>query len=146
MLRRRIGDKQFLAMLGELRRGYEYQAVTTEQFRELARKYQPPQSPDPKLESFFDEWVYGTGIPTLRLKTTVSGKPPDVKLSGSVTQTDVEESFSVPVPIEVQLGKGKSVTYWVRTGDEPVAFTLKLRQVPAKVVLDPSGTVLAVRK
>ena len=147
MLRRRMGDRQFLAMLGELRRQYEYRTVSTDQFRQLARKFLPPESSDDGLESFFDEWVYGTGIPTLRLKYSVSGKAPAVKLSGTVEQSDVDEGFSALVPIEVQVGKSaKSVTHWVRTGDEPTSFTVDLRQAPSKVTLDPSGSVLAVKK
>jgi aminopeptidase N len=138
-----MGDKQFLAMLGELRREYEYKTITIEEFRQLACKYLPPKFPDPKLENFFDEWVYDTGIPSLKLKYSISGKAPAVKLSGTVTQTDVGESFSVPVPVEIQFGKAKSMTHWVRTGEEAVSFSLTLRQAPTKVVLDPTGTVLA---
>jgi hypothetical protein len=146
MLRRRIGDGQFLAMLGELRRQYEYRAISTDEFRQLAGKFLPRKSSGEDLESFFDEWVYGTGIPTLKLKYSVSGAAPAVKLSGTVAQSDVDEGFSALVPIEVQVGKTKSVTQWVRTGDEPASFTLNLRQAPAKVTLDPSDSVLAVKK
>ena len=48
-------------MLAELRRRYEWKTISTEQFRELAAEYLPPHSPDPKLETFFEQWVYGTG-------------------------------------------------------------------------------------
>ena len=64
---RRLGDDRFIAMLGELRRRYEGKTISTEQFRQLAAEFLPPKSPDPKLEAFFDQWVYGTGIPTLKL-------------------------------------------------------------------------------
>ncbi len=66
MLRRRMGDDRFLAMLAEMLKRYERSEITTEQFRLLAAEFMPPKSDDPKLESFFDQWVYGTGIPTLK--------------------------------------------------------------------------------
>jgi hypothetical protein len=146
MLRRRMGDKRFLAMLGELRRRYEYRAITTGQFRDLASAFMPPGVPDASLENFFDQWVYGTGIPNLKLNYSVSGRPPAVKLSGAVTQTEVGEDFSVPVPIQIRLRRGKPVTQWVRTGSEPATFVVKLNQLPTKVLVDPDGTVLAVKK
>ena len=119
MLRRRMGDAQFTKMLAELRRRYEWKTIDTEQFRLLCAEFLPPKSPDPKLENFFDQWVYGTGIPTLKLTYSVKGKPGAWKLTGTVTQSDVPDDFSVTVPVEIQTGRGKVVRQ-IRTGSEPV--------------------------
>jgi hypothetical protein len=146
MLRWRTGDERFLAMLGELRRRYQYRAITTEQFRLLAAQFLPARSPDPQLEAFFDQWVYGTGIPTLKFNHSVRGQAPSLRISGTVTQSDADEDFSVYVPIEVQFGKGRSVTHWVRTVAGPAPFSLTVRQAPSKILLDPANSVLAVRK
>ena len=146
MLRWRTGDERFLAMLGEMRRRYQYRAITTEQFRLLAAQFLPARSPDPQLEAFFDQWVYGTGIPTLKFNHSVRGKAPSLRISGTVTQSDADEDFSVYVPIEVQFGKGRSVTHWVRTVAGPAPFSLTVRQAPSKILLDPANSVLAVRK
>ncbi len=142
MLRRRMGDDRFWAMLAALRKEYERKSISTEEFRALAARFLPPQSPDRTLENFFDEWVYGTGIPSLKLSYSVKGKAPDVRLTGTVTQSDVDEGFSVPVPVEIQLGRGKTLTHWVRTANGPVHFSVALRQPPSKVLLDPSLSVL----
>jgi hypothetical protein len=141
MLRRRMGDEKFLAMLAELRRRYEWKSITTEQFRELAAGFLPPKSQDPKLEAFFNQWVYGTGIPQLKMSWSLKGKAPAFKVTGTVTQAEVPDDFSVPVPIEIQFAKGKQV-YWVQSADEPVTFSVPVRQAPSKVLLDPSQTVL----
>ena len=146
MLRWRTGDERFLAMLGEMRRRYQYRAITTEQFRLLAAQFLPARSPDPQLEAFFDQWVYGTGIPTLKFNHSVRGQAPSLRISGTVTQSDADEDFSVYVPIEVQFGKGRSVTHWVRTVAGPAPFSLTVRQAPSKILLDPANSVLAVRK
>ena len=142
MLRRRMGDAQFLKMLAELRRRYEWKTVSTEEFRSLCAEFLPAQSPDPKLEDFFDQWVYGTGIPTLKIKYSVTGKAPNFQLKGTVTQTDVPDDFSVLVPVEIQTGRGKPVVKQVRTGSEPAAFSLGVAAVNAKAVLDPGLSVL----
>ena len=144
MLRALVGDDRFFAMLGELRRRYEWKTVSTEQFRQLAAEFLPPRSPDPKLEAFFEQWVYATGIPTLKLSYSAHGQPPAVKLTGTISQTDVDSEFSAPVPVEIYCGRNKQVK-WLRTSSSPVAFTVELKQTPTKVSLDTSN-ILAVYK
>ena len=146
MLRSRLGDERFMKMLSELARRYRYLPLSTEQFRILAAEFVPPKSGDPKLESFFEQWVYGTGIPTLKMAYTTSGKPPAVKVRGTVTQSEVDDDFSAYVPVEVQLPGKQIITRWVQTSSEPVAFTIDLKQAPSKVTLDPSGSILSNRK
>jgi hypothetical protein len=142
MLRRRMGDERFLAMLADLRKEYERKALSTEDFRLLAARFLPPDSQDPQLENFFDQWVYGTGIPSLKMSYTVKGKAPALRLNGTITQSDVESGFSVLAPVEIQLGHGKSLTHWVQTADGTVTFSVPLKQAPGKVQLDPESSVL----
>jgi aminopeptidase N len=142
MLRRRMGDERFLKMLGELRHRYEWKALDTEAFRALCAEFLPPGSADPKLENFFDQWVYGTGVPTLKLTFSVKGKPGAYRLTGTVTQSDVPDDFSIGVPVEIQKGRGKSVVQQVRTGSDPAPFTVSVSSPTAKAVLDPGWSVL----
>ena len=142
MLRRRLGDEKFLAMMKELLKRFDRAEITTEQFRQLAAEFLPPNSQDPKLEAFFDQWVYGTGIPSLKLNYTVKGTAPALKLSGTLTQSDVDSDFSALVPVEIRLAPGRTITQWVRSGNEPATFTVALKQAPLKVTLDPNHGVL----
>jgi aminopeptidase N len=142
MLRGRMGDQKFLALLAEISKRYDRKDITTEEFRLLAAEYLPPKSDDPKLESFFEQWVYGTGIPTVKLTWTVKGVAPNVKLTGTVTQSGVDEDFSATVPVEVTVARGKTVTQWVRSADVPVTFTMALKAAPLKVALDPHYALL----
>ena len=142
MLRRRMGDQQFLAMLADLRKEYERKPLSTEDFRLLAARFLPAQSGDPQLENFFDQWVYGTGIPSLKLNYSVKGKAGALRLNGTVTQSDVDSDFSVLAPVEIQLGHGKTLTHWVQTADGGVTFSVALPSAPGKVQLDPNSSVL----
>jgi hypothetical protein len=141
MLRRRMGDAQFGKMLMELRRRYEWKTLDTEQFRLLCAEFLPKGSPDPQLGNFFDQWIYGTGIPALKINYSVKGKPGALKLTGTLSQSDVSDDFSAIVPVEIQTGKGK-VVQQVRTGPEPVAFSVRVTLQSAKAVLDPGLSVL----
>ena len=86
--------------------------------------------------------MYGTGIPNLKLTYVVRGKAPALKLVGTLTQSEVDDEFSVLTPVEVQLGRGQSVTHWVRSASAPVTFTIALKQAPVKVTLDPHHAIL----
>lgn len=142
MLRRRLGDERFLSMLGRLRKEREFRTVTTEEFRELAAQALPPKSFDPQLEAFFDQWVYSTGIPSIKMTSSVQGQAPQVRVSGVLMQSDVPDDFSAWIPIQIQFGKGKPTVRWVRTATGRVPFSFTVRQTPSKVVLDPDRSVL----
>lgn len=138
MLRRRMGDENFLKALGEARRRFEWKPLDTDAFRLLCAQFMPAGSKDAKLENFFDQWVYGTGVPTLKLSYSVKG----TKLTGTVTQSDAPDDFSVAVPVEIQTGKGKLVQTVRTSSDEPVTFSVNVVSPNAKAVLDPGWSVL----
>ena len=144
MLRALMGEERFVSMLSELRRRYEWKTISTNEFRELAAGFLPPKSPDAKLEGFFDQWVYGTGIPTLKLSYSTQGRPPAVKLTGTVSQSDVDSEFSVQVPVEIECGRAHQVK-WIRTSSSAVPFAVTLPQMPTKVVLNTSNILAAYR-
>ena len=142
MLRRRMGDEPFVAMLREVLKRYDRQEITTEQFRRTAAEFMPPKSDDATLESFFEQWIYGTGIPSLKLTYSLKGNAPQLRVVGTVMQTEVDENFTVLVPVEIQLARGRTITHWVRSAQEPVMFSVAVSQAPLKVSLDPHYAVL----
>jgi hypothetical protein len=146
MLRRYMGDDRFARLLAELPKRYSGSVVTTEGFRHTAAEFLPSKGTDPYLENFFESWVYGTGIPALKLDYSVRGKAPTLRVNGTVRQSGVDEEFSPDIPIEVQSGKGAAeVVKWVRTGDSPAGFTLAVKQPGVKLNV-PLQSVLAVRR
>jgi hypothetical protein len=137
MLRRRLGDQRFMAFLREVATRYRFAPVTTEQFRELAARYTPSKSPDPALKTFFENWVYGTGIPSVKLAYAMRG----LKLTGTLAQRGVEDDFTTLVPVEVQTGRQRAV-YWLSTGSEAVPFSIPLKAPPTKVSLLASDCLM----
>jgi hypothetical protein len=97
-----------------------------------------------RLDWFFDEWVYGTQIPRYRFGYQLS--PADgggVKLHVTLTQSEVDEHFSMLVPISADFGKGM-----VRIGQIGIAgnstrnVDVLLPASPKKVVLNASKEIL----
>jgi hypothetical protein len=78
----------------------------------------------------------------LKLSFALKGKAPDLRLVGTVTQSDVDPDFNTLAPVEIQVARGQTITEWVRTGREAAMFTVPLKQAPLKVALDPHYAVL----
>lgn len=142
MLRRRLGDEKFLSLLHDVSERYRFSSISTEQFRQLAAAYMPPKSADRTLETFFENWVYGVGIPSVKLTYSWHAS----KLTGTLTQSgDVTDDFTAFVPVDVQVGKQKTV-YWLPTGSDPMPFSIPMAAPPAKVALAPSDCLIAASK
>lgn len=135
MLRRRLGDQAFFRMLKELRRRYEFRTVTTQEVAALVRELRPADVPASSIDTFFENWVYRTGVPALKIHYTTKGVAPAVIITGTVEQSGVEDDFSVDVPVEIQLAKGVSRTVWVRTGFEGRQFSITVPQLPLSVAI-----------
>jgi hypothetical protein len=141
MLHARMGDENFWKMLAELRRRYERKNLTTEGFRELCAEFMPAGVPDPKLRSFFDQWVYGMGVPRLKFTSAMKGSPGALRVTGVLSQSGVSEDFSADFPVEVQY-RGKKSIKWVESSSEPVSFSVAIGGRPERVDLDPGGQFL----
>jgi len=142
MLRMRLGDDRFQEFLAELCRKYRFQTLSTDQFRMMAAKFLPAGSKDATLETFFDSWVYGTGIPTLRLKYAIRG----TRVTGTVEQSGVADDFSALAPVEIRTGSQKTVLEWVETGSDPTQFSRLLQEKPLVVALQPETTLATIRR
>jgi hypothetical protein len=127
MLRRQMGEAQFAALLREACKRYQFHTLSTEQFLSLAEQFAPKKM---NLKSFFDTWVYGTGIPAVNIEYAING----LKVTGTLAENDVAEDFAASIPVEVQTGRQKSV-YWLTAGTEPVPFSITLKQPATKVTL-----------
>ena len=74
MLRRRLGDERFMKMLAELRRRYEFRSISTEDLRALAKEFVPPKTSPDSIDSFFENWVYSTGVPSVETEICGEGR------------------------------------------------------------------------
>jgi hypothetical protein len=133
MLRLRMGDQRFLKMLNELCRRYAYKPLSTDAFRKVAEEFMPPGPSKSSLEGFFETWVYGTGVPSIKVAFSAKGKPPNVRVTGTVTQSDVDEDFSADVPVEIQFTGSAPIFKWVRTSSDPVSFSIAAKRPPTRV-------------
>ena len=103
-------DKAFIAMMHDFVERHRERAATTESFKAIAEKHMTKAMDferNGRLDWFFDEWVYGTQVPRYHFEYQVAaadgGK---VKVHMTVTQSEVDEHFAMPVPVFADFGKG----------------------------------------
>lgn len=104
-------DLRFQTMMKDFVQTYFNQDVSTEDFKQIVEKHMTREmnvTGDGKMDWFFNEWVYGTEVPSYQFEYTLSS---DGVLSGRVTQSGVSDSFEMVVPVYVDFGKG-----WIRLG------------------------------
>ncbi len=106
------GDQQFKAMMQDFVNTYRGKAATTEEFKAVVEKHMTPTmdaAENKKMDWFFDEYVYGTQLPTQRVDYANfdTGPDGDVVMAIKISQSGVTDKFRMPVPIYLELADGK---------------------------------------
>lgn len=143
-------DDRFFEMLRAFAEAYQGQNPSTEDFLKEASRFMTPAMDldgNHRLDWFFDDWVYGTGIPTYKLssktKRAAGGR---YEIEGSIEQSGVPEDFEMPVPIVAVRGKDKRVLLGrVVVGDAGGRFRFAARFKPSRVEIDTQN-LLALAK
>ena len=126
-------DTKFSAMLREFVDAYGGKPASTWDFKRLAEKYA-----DKKLDWFFDEWVFGTGVPSYSADYKIEALGTGFSVDGVIKQSGVPEGFVMQVPVyadDVYLGS-------VAVGDSEGDFRFRLAKRPERIVIDPERTIL----
>ncbi|MBV9500300.1 MAG: hypothetical protein JO138_13085 [Acidobacteriaceae bacterium] len=135
MLRARLGSEKFRKLQRLMLKEFANLPITNEDIRRLASQCVAPGDPDPSLSSFFDTWIYGTGLPKLALHR--SNRHYDLEIS------NVDEDFTVDVPISCISQSGRRRTQWIRgiAGSNPVKLTPDTKSCE----LPPENSFLYIR-
>lgn len=140
-------DKNFITMMHDFVETHKDHAASTESFRAVVQKHMTPVmdlAHNGSMDWFFKEWVYETELPkyqfTYQVTPIANGHS---KVSMTLTQTGVSDSFVMAVPVFIELKKK-----WVRIGQIPVTgnhsqtVDTELPVVPASVKIDAFNEIL----
>ena len=140
-------DDRFKILLRDFVSSYAGGLVETADFQKIVNKHMPREldlEGNRKLDWFFDQWVYETGIPTYRLDSSfATTKSGGVVLKGRIKQDNVSEYFMMPVEVFGHFGPNRVVRIGrvVAAGKE-TDFRLNLKTRPQKVTLDENRQIL----
>ena len=110
---RKTGDQNFKAAMQDFVKTYSGKAATTEDFKAMMEKHMTPEMDmegNHRLDWFFNEYVYGTALPTYKIDSTFEKDANgDVVFGFKVTQSGVDDKFRMIVPIYLELADGRTV-------------------------------------
>jgi hypothetical protein len=134
----RNADARFKETMQDFVNTYRGKAATTEEFKATVEKHMTRDMDiegNQKMDWFFNEYVYGTQLPSYKLESSFeSGPDGTTVMSVNVTQSGVDEKFRMLVPIYLELEDGK-VAFLGRArlmGNTSFAQKVPLKGLPAK--------------
>jgi len=140
-------DERFIAMMKDFCQAYDNRAASTEDFKALAEKHMLPVMDvdgNGKLDWFFKQYVYGTGIPTYEFKYSVApiegGK---WKFSGTITQRGVPEGWKDILPLYVHSGDRTIRIAWLTMRKAQDSFDAVLPFKPDRLSVNAQEDILA---
>ncbi|HJQ33778.1 MAG TPA: carboxypeptidase regulatory-like domain-containing protein [Pyrinomonadaceae bacterium] len=140
MYDRKTHDQHFSEMMQDFIKANYNKDVSTEDFKRAVERHMTKEMDiqgDGRMDWFFDEWVYGTEVPSYKFEYSVSGNT----LSGRLTQSGVSDNFRMLVPVYLDFGQG-----WTRLGSATITgnTTVDLGQIPLPQA--PKRAAIAVFK
>ena len=119
---------------------FQNRTISTGEFQSLLEAYLQTD-----MQWFFDQWVYGTEIPTYRFAYSTEELPSgEVRMTVRIRQEDVPEDFMMLVPILLDFGAdGSAVVPVLVKGAEVVTELPLLPKVPDDVTFNVLESVLA---
>jgi Peptidase family M1 domain len=144
-------DQNFFSLMRDFLTTYRSQAVSTEDFKRMVEKKMERAMDlegNARMDWFFSQWVYETGIPTYRLESTVTAlKSGQFLLKGKIKQQNVSEEFMMPVEVFGRFAPNRveCLGRVVVAGNE-TAFRFTIKSKPQKVTLDENNEILCENK
>jgi hypothetical protein len=134
-------DERFFRLLRDFVATYQGKEVSTEDFVRHAEKYMTRASDlehNRRLDWFFNEWVYETGVPTYKLQSSVKQlSPKRFLIQGTITQSGVSSDFEMLVPVVADVGKDKKASLGcVPVSEDGGRFKFTTTVRPKRLALD----------
>ena len=105
------GDQNFKATMQDFVKMYSGKAATTEDFKAMVEKHMTPEMDlegNHRLDWFFNEYVYGTALPSYQLESTFDKDANgEIVFGFKLTQSGVDGKFRMLVPIYFEMPDGR---------------------------------------
>lgn len=138
----------FFTMLRDFAAAFQGREASTQDFVLHAEKYMTPAMDlerNRRLEWFFDDWVFGTGIPEYQLSVSVKKSAArKFVISGKIRQSGVPADFEMPVPLVARYSRDRIERLgWVVVSEAGGQFRFTVAEKPERVAID-EDRILAV--
>jgi len=134
---RTMSEDRFTAMMRDFYQTYRGKRASTEDFQRVVERHTGIP-----MNWFFNEWVYGTAVPTYTFSWTAEPDSGGFITHLRVRQTDVPDDFAMYVPVSIKFAQGEALVRVLVRGPTTDA-TFKLPAEPKTIELNPLESVLA---
>jgi len=138
-------DAPFLSMVREFLDQYQGRPASTWDLKAVVERHLTARSDlgnDGRMDWFFNQWVFSTGVPDYVLAFDITPLPGTYAVRGRVVdQQGLGFSALLPVYVRTAAGRLRYVQDLVVRGDE-TEFDFSVDEIPIEVVLDPFRSVL----
>lgn len=140
-------DEPFKQMMQDFVKSFSGKAASTEDFKAVVERHMN-QAMDVdhnhKMDWFFNEYVYGTGIAQYHAEYSLESQPDHQwLLSGNVTQSGVPDGWRDILPIYLRVKGQVARVGWLRVAGKTTPFRLTLGFQPEKMSLNDNAEILA---
>lgn len=132
MLRRLVGDEAFFSGLREFYATWRYRKAGTDDFRQSME-----HAAGRPLDRFFDRWIYGNGIPTIRVTSAVERGTLRVRFDQN------DDVYDVPVTVSLAYADGTTEDVVVPVTETHVERTIPLKGPLRAFDINKDGAALA---
>jgi aminopeptidase N len=142
-LRETLGDEAFWKGINTYLDRHKFSSVETTDLQKAME-----EASGKKLDWFFEQWVYGVGIPKLDVKQAYNARSKTLRIT--VTQTQpigkgVTAAYRLPMNVEIKTASGvksekievtkRSQIFSLKTGSKPIGIVFdKEDKIPLKTV------------
>ncbi|HVZ82723.1 MAG TPA: M1 family aminopeptidase [Terracidiphilus sp.] len=132
------GDARFKATMHDFIESHRLQPVTTEDFKAAVERHMAPGmnlDNNGTMDWFFNEYVYGTDLPTYHFEGDATPNDKGVSLHIKLTQSGVPDTFKMLVPLYVEYTDGKiqRLGEIYMLGNKTLEQTMQLPKLPGTV-------------
>ena len=140
-------EGRFMAMMKDFCQAHQNQAASTEDFKAVVEKHMIPfmdLDKNGRMDWFFNQYVYGTGIPEYRLSYQVQNAGDgNWKVAGKILQSNVAEGWKNLLPLYLSAAGRTTAIGWVIVNGPESVFSFDLPLKPEKLSLNLSEEILA---
>ena len=137
-LREQVGDANFWKAINTYLNRHKFGSVETTDLKDVME-----ETSGQKLDWFFDQWVYGLGLPKLTVTPVWNARTRALSLNVTQTQPPtrlVAAAFRLPMDIEFTVA-GESVIEPLDITKRTQVFTYKIASKPTAIRLDPNTKI-----
>jgi aminopeptidase N len=136
---RTMKEDKFRETMRDFYQTYAGGEAGTEDFRKIVEKHVGVD-----MSWFFDEWVYGTAVPSYTFSYKIEEAPEGkYQITVRVEQKDVPDGFTMYVPLKVDFGEKGSVRDRILVNQPHVELKLPLMPYkPEEVIFNDLDAVL----